>query len=196
MWNAGAQRKSHSIGRHPAVNIHHARRFAEDVGHAFNVHVSLNLSMCGFSPELASRVWQRLISQRFSPWLRRTALQDGELSPTYVWTLEAPHGGVGVHWLVHLPDRLVPLLKPKLVGWIKGLGGTLPPGALAIGEIHNVIGMTRYVLKGIEPVWSAHLAVRPVSQGMIIGKRSGFSRSLGPTSRKRSGYRPRRVYTY
>jgi hypothetical protein len=63
--------------------------------------------------------------------------------------------------------------------------------AVVIRPIYNSIGATRYILKGVHPGWAKHLAIEPVPQGEIVGKRSGFSRSLGPALR-RDGYRPRR----
>ena len=183
MRNYGKARRSSSINRYPAVNIHHARRCSEHWGVAFNVHVSIHLSQCGFSDELASEMLQKLISQRFSPWLRRVAANDNDLAPTYIWTLEAPHGRVGVHWLVHLPAKLQPLFEAKLPEWIRSLGGEPSLRSIKVGPVNKLIGLTRYVLKGISSPWADHLAINPVDQGEIIGKRSGFSRTLGPTAR-------------
>ena len=192
MRNLGKSRRSHAIHRYPAVNIHHARKCSESWGVPLNIHVSVHLSQCGFSPEAASEVFQRLISQRFAPWLRRSTANDNKLPPTYVWTLEAPHGRVGAHWLIHLPAQLLPLFKANLPEWIRGLGGNPSLTSIRIAPINRLIGMTRYILKGISSPWAAHLKIGPVDQGEIVGKRSGFSRNLGPTARQRRGYKPRR----
>lgn len=192
MRNLGRARRSSSINRYPAVNIHHARRCSEEWGIPFNVHVSIHLSQCGFPVESASAVLQKLISQRFSPWLRRVASNDNKLAPTYVWALEAPHGRVGAHWLVHLPAKLLPLFERKLPGWIQSLGGEPSLKSINVGPAGRLTGLTRYILKGISAPWADHLAINPVDQGEIIGKRSGFSRNLGPTTRKQRGYKPKR----
>ena len=187
MQNAGSRRISTRINRRPAVNIHHARRCATVWGFPLNTHVSLNLSQCGFSERDAVRMFRKLISERFSPWLRRNAANDNGLTPTYVWTVEAPHGKVGSHWLLHLPGHLVPAFSRKVLSWLEGLGATVTSTAVKITKVDNPIGMGRYILKGIDPVWAKHLAVHPVPQGQVIGKRSGFSRNLGPAARKRRG---------
>jgi len=192
MRNLGRTRRSHGINRYPAVNIHHARRCSEKWGVAFNIHVSIHLSQCGFAEDAASEVFQKLISQRFSPWLRRASANDNRLSPTYIWALEAPHGRVGAHWLVHLPPSLLPSFKAKLPDWVRSLGGDPAPQSIRVGPIARLIGMTRYVLKGISSPWASHLGINPIDQGEIIGKRSGFSRNLGPTARQRHGYKPNR----
>jgi hypothetical protein len=135
-----------------------------------------------------------MITQRFAPWLRRTASAKIEVPPTYVWALEAAGGQMAAHMLLHMPDKLMAEFRGRLVQWLCGLFGTdeLEPSVLQIENVYNLIGVRRYLLKGIDPVWAKHLAVRPVSQGKVIGKRSGFSRNLGPTARTRGGYRPRR----
>jgi hypothetical protein len=191
--NEGASRRSSHINRRPAVNIHHARRQAERSAVPFNWMVTINFGMSGVPPAGASRVLQKLLAQRFAPWLRRTAVNDNKLKPTYVWSLEAPHGTVSAHILMHLPPKVARAFQARLSAWLEGLAGTsVPPHAVDIRPIYNRIGVTRYILKGIKPAWAAHLAIEPVDQGEIIGKRSGFSRNLGPTARGRSGYKPQR----
>ncbi|SDR59313.1 hypothetical protein SAMN05519103_06389 [Rhizobiales bacterium GAS113] len=55
-------------------------------------------------------------------------------------------------------------------------------------------GSGKYLLKGTNPVYAGWYGVNHVYQGIVHGKRSGFSRSLGPTVRKRLGIKPRRPY--
>ncbi|RZK36886.1 MAG: hypothetical protein EOO61_09750 [Hymenobacter sp.] len=59
-------------------------------------------------------------------------------------------------------------------------------------KIYNIVGAKRYVLKGMDPDFARMWQIRPSPQGMIIGKRSGFSRNLGPVARKEQAYRPLR----
>ena len=191
--NRGGQRRTHHINRYPAVNIHHARRFAARQGVPLNWMVTINFGLSGVTADRASRTLQKLLAQRFAPWLRRSAANDNRLAPTYVWSLEAPYGTVSAHMLLHLPKKLAAEFQTRLLRWLERIAGTELPGrSVNIRQIYNEIGATRYVLKGIHPSWGEHLAVRPVPQGEIIGKRSGFSRNLGPTARSRSGYRPKR----
>lgn len=193
MRNEGASRCSRQIGRHPAVNIHHARRYAELAGVPFNWMVTINFGIGGVAPEGASRMLQKLLRQRFAPWLRRSAVNDNKIRPTYVWSLEAPHGTASAHVLIHLPPKLAGAFQAKLGTWIEGLVGTVVPArALDVRPIYNRVGVTRYILKGINPAWAEHLAITPIDQGQVVGKRTGFSRNLGPAARRRSGYRPKR----
>lgn len=196
MRNEGASRRSRFINRYPAVNIHHARRQAERANLAFNWMVTINFGLGGIPPSSASRVLQKLLAQRFAPWLRRTAANDNNLKPTYVWSLEAPHGTVSAHILLHLPPELARAFRARLNVWLESLAGaSVPARALDMRPVYNRVGVTRYILKGIRPAWAAHLAIKPIDQGEIIGKRSGFSRNLGPAARRRSGYKPKRHLT-
>ena len=192
MRNDGASRKSQHINRYPAVNIHHARRYAARLGNPLNWMVTINFGLSGVDPSAASHTLQKLLAQRLAPWLRRSAVNDNGLRPTYVWSLEAPHGSVSAHLLVHLPQSLAHGFSKRLIGWMEGLAGSaVSSRAIDVRPITKVVGATRYMLKGINPSWAPHLEVIPVAQGEIVGKRSGFSRSLGPAARRRGGYKPR-----
>lgn len=193
MQNFGKLRRSQHINRHPAVNIHHARRFTGARGAPLNWMVTINFGLGGVEPNEASYVLQRLLAQRFAPWLRRAAVNDNDLKPTYVWSLEAPHGVVSAHLLMHLPPKLARGFRGRMTGWLKTLAGNpIPARAIHVQPIHNEVGLTRYILKGIKPAWADHLEIEPIAQGEIIGKRSGFSRNLGPSARRRAGYKPKR----
>jgi hypothetical protein len=191
--NTGARRRSQHINRYPAVNIHHARRFASGTGLPFNWMVTINFGLTGVEPEQASATLQKLLAQRFAPWLRRAANNDNQVRPTYVWALEAPHGVPSAHLLLHLPPELSGRFSDRLVEWIEGLAGSVVPRrAVDVRQIRTLVGATRYILKGIHQMWGPHLGVQPSAQGEIVGKRSGFSRNLGPTARRRAGYKPKR----
>jgi hypothetical protein len=187
-----SERQSKHINRTPAVNIHHATRYAERRGLPLNTFVTVNFTELGISSG-ASRMLRRLLSQRFSPWLRRSAPVRPRPTPTYVWAIENTTSTIAAHWLVHIPNGAKQAFGKKLVSWLRDLAGVEPqPKSIQVKRVYNVIGARRYILKGINPIWAAHLGVRPSNQGLINGKRTGFSRNLGPTARRAGGYAPRR----
>ena len=158
-----------------------------------NKMVTINLGQAGCEPKTAGRAFRKLLAERFAPWLRRTASKRVHVPPTYVWAIEAAGNQIAAHWLVHVPPRLQRAFENKLGPWLTSLIGAQPPAsAVNVKTIYNLTGARRYILKGIDPSWAAHLKVRPVEQGTVVGKRSGFSKNLGPAARQRSGYRPRR----
>ncbi len=192
--NAGLYRTSSHINRHPAVNLHHATRYSERIGLPLNTAVTINLGLLGCRPDEAGLRFRTLLAQRFAPWLRRNSGNVAGVAPTYVWSMEAAGNQTAAHWLVHVPARLTKGFKRKLDEWLAAIaGGECDPHALNLKPIDNLVGIRRYILKGTDPVWARHLGVRHLPQGKVIGKRSGFSRNLGPVARKRGGYVPRRM---
>lgn len=186
------ERQTRHINRVPAVNIHHATRYAQRCGLPLNTFVTVNFTALGIDAK-ASSVLRRLLSQRFAPWLRRSAQVKARIVPTYVWTIENTAATVAAHLLMHIPKGAKRAFGERLHSWLEGLSGTRPePRSLQVKRVYNMIGARRYVLKGVNPVWAAHLGVRPSDQGIVNGKRSGFSRNLGPAARKAGGYSPRR----
>jgi hypothetical protein len=192
--NGGPTRISHFIKRYPAVNIHHAVRYSERIGLALNRFVTINFSHTVCQPDRASSEFRRLLTQRFAPWLRRSAEVKASVPPTYVWAIESAGDQTAVHWLVYIPHGAYRAFDRRLSEWMSSLlGGEPEEQAVRIKSISNLTGLKRYILKGIDPAWASHLGVRHVDQGKIIGKRSGFSKNLGPSARHRGGYRPRKV---
>jgi hypothetical protein len=187
-------RQTQHISRMPAVNIHHATRFAERRGTPLNAFVTINFTEVGIGAG-ASRVFRKLLSQRFAPWLRRSSDLRNRAAPTYVWTIENAASTLAAHWLVHLPDGSAKAFARKLRSWLEGLADTpLLARTVQVKRVYNVIGARRYILKGVDPAWADHLGIRPSDQGIVNGKRSGFSRNLGPAARKSGGYTPRRQF--
>lgn len=193
-WNGRSDRVTHFIRRYPAVNIHHATRFAERIGLPLNRFVTINFSKTDCPSNRTSASFRKLLTQRFAPWLRRSSEAVQDVPPTYVWTIEGAGGQAAVHWLVHVPKGMYRVFEKRLTDWLGSVTGARPEArAVRIKAIHNLVGLKRYVLKGTEPIWAKHLAVRHVDQGVVIGKRSGFSKNLGPAARARGGYMPKRI---
>ena len=194
VWNGGTNRVTRHINRRPAVNAHHASRFSEAIGLPLNRFVTVNFTCTACAPNETSHTFRKLLAERFAPWLRRTARNRVGVPPTYIWTIEAGGNQSAAHWLVHVPRGLQRAFEAKLGEWLTSLLGSDPDfGAVQVKPIHNLIGARRYALKGVDPAWGPHLGIRPSDQGVVIGKRSGFSRNLGPAARTRGGYRPRRM---
>ena len=193
-WNGGADRITRHIHRRPAVNIHHATRYCEMIGLPLNRLVTVNFNLTGCNDNQESRTFRKMLAERFAPWLRRTARNIQGVAPTYVWTMEAGGRQIAVHWLVHVPKDCARSFECKVGEWLASLTGSLPDArAVKVQPIYNLVGLRRYVLKGVDPAWAAHLGIRHVDQGIVIGKRSGFSRNLGPCALRRGGYRPKRM---
>ena len=192
--NGGSDQISHFIKRRPAVNFHHATRYSKAIGLPLNRFVTINFALTTCGSHRASHAFRKLLTQRFAPWLRRSGEASRSIPPTYVWALECGGGQTAVHWLVHIPKSMRSSFDRRLTEWLSSLLGAPPESnALHVKPIRNLIGLRWYLLKGVDPAWAPHLGVKHVDQGITIGKRSGFSKNLGPAARKRGGYRPRRM---
>lgn len=188
-------RSSKFIARQPAANIHHATRFAVTVRKPLNTLVTINFSELGVIPKDISRLFQIMIRHRFAPWLRRTAPNGSAIEPTYVWVVEN-RGGAAIHWAVYIPPEAKIAFQAKVVEhWATEIAEkrATSPQAVDIRTIYNIVGLKRYMLKGTQPDYAQLIGIRPSDQGEVIGKRSGFSKNLGPAARKRAGYKPRRI---
>jgi hypothetical protein len=193
LGNGGTYRVTHHINRRPAVNLHHATRMSLRIGFPLNRMVTINFTKTACKQDRAGHHFRKLLTQRFAPWLRRTASKKSVVPPTYVWTIEAAGKQIAAHWLVHVPTGLSRSFERKLTDWLASVFGEPEGQAIDVRPIVNLVGAKRYILKGIDPVWADHLKVVAVDQGKVIGKRSGFSKNLGPAARKRAGYRPMRA---
>jgi hypothetical protein len=190
-------RISHFIRRKPASNLHHATKYAAKIGCPLNTFVTINFAELGIDEKDVSSQFQKMVGQRFAPWLRRTAANNNGIRPTYVWSLEAASKRPAVHWMLHLPKSLISIFNKKLDRWVSQISsGDVSPQAIKTEKVNNDVGLKRYLLKGTDPQYAVCIGIRPTDQGIVIGKRSGFSRNLGPVARKAGGYKskPFRIY--
>lgn len=191
--NGGQYRQSMQIGRKPAANLHHATRLASRIGCSLNQFVTINYSKTSCRPEEASAHFRALLASWFARWLRRHPKNKNKSPPSYVWAFEAAGGQIAVHWLVHIPPGLIREFWRMVPVWVTATtGGEIGVNAVKHRKIYNIVGAKRYVLKGMDPDFARMWQIRPSPQGLIIGKRSGFSRNLGPVARKEQAYRPLR----
>jgi len=155
--------------------------------------VTLNFTAMDSHPSVVSALFRKLLSQRFAPWLRRTAKVRTKTEPTYVWALEAAGGQLAVHWLVLIPSEIRAAFEEKLGSWTNEIsGGEADETAVDVRPISNLLGARKYILKGTEPNYAALLKINHVNQGEVIGKRAGASKNLSHFQRRKAGYRPKR----
>ncbi|HXC55562.1 MAG TPA: hypothetical protein VNU97_09715 [Rhizomicrobium sp.] len=178
-------RRSVHIGRKPASNIHHAIRIAEYSNRPLNVFVTVNFRLTACLSDHESAAFEKLRRNHFTPWIRRNK-KVGSISPTYIWVLERPNDAVGLHWALHLPDALIDEFGKLFPKWLESVGaGAVTSNAIKIGPANTPRSLGLYLLKGMDPIYAALYGVNHIPQGVIFGKRSGFSRNAGPSAKKR-----------
>jgi hypothetical protein len=180
-------RYSEFIQRKPAGNLHHAVRLATAIGFPLNVLVTVNFHHVNCAADDVSGAFKR-VRDRFSKWVTRPPVgaKAHKASPTFVWVLENPNGHLNAHWQLHVPEQRQAEIRAKVVHWIStDAGKLLDACAVHIREPYNPRGFGRYMLKGIHPGIAPFYGINPLYQGWVRGKRSGFSRNVGPTQKHR-----------
>lgn len=192
----GARRRSHYINRKPASNFWHAFNHATNTGRSFNLHVTLNFAHTDCPADRMTEGFCRLLDEKFGPWWRRPSrhLRLGpQGSPVYAWVAENVSDQPNMHWAVFIPPERRVDFQMRLPKWLETItGGQIGVAAIKVEAIYNPPGLRRYMLKGCDDVFARLAKIAQKPQGLVIGKRSGVSRSLQRTARERASYRPGR----
>ncbi|MGO7323450.1 hypothetical protein GUK30_32805 [Rhizobium leguminosarum] len=155
------------------------------MGRGLNYFVTLNFLHTDCPPEEVSARFEKLRDNYFAPWLRRCGPPGRkEPPPTFVWALENSGGCLNAHWLVHLPAGRIEDFKARLPCWLAKVAGEVVEGAIHIRKALTPRGAIKYMIKGIDPFYAEVYRIRPSDQGEVVGNRSNFSRSLGPSVKK------------
>jgi hypothetical protein len=185
-----AQRPSQYINLKPASNLHHAIRIAEVIKRPLTLFVSINFGHIDCPLEKVPKAFQRL-REKFGKWITRPPVHQRQhaVSPTFVWVLERPEGSnrIDGHWLLHVPKNRQHEFKSRLAAWLPGVVGevTNTRAALNIQIAHTPKSALRYMLKGQRYLDAIKFQISPVKQDIIHGRRSGFTKNLGPAQKKR-----------
>lgn len=176
-------RRSHHIRRQQATNIKPAIRLAEKRGVPLNRFVTINFTNLGCDEASVSNAFAK-IRERFARWLRSGSTKTNPQAAAFVWVIENGGGHLAAHWLVHVPDARLIDFQNRLRGWVCKATGTaaIEGTALDIKRAGTPLGAGKYMMKGIDPAYADFYGITHVPQGLVHGKRCGFSQSLGPTS--------------
>lgn len=183
-------RQSHFIRRQQATNFAPAIRLAEKIGLPLNRFITINFTHTECTEDAVSVAFAQLRSNHFGPWLRRPS-RKSRAQPTraaFIWVIENTNAHVAVHWLVHVPDNRLADLQARLPIWLAKVTGGLhcAESAINIKPAHTPLGARKYMLKGIDPAFADFYRIQHIPQGLVYGKRCGFSQNLGPTSCRRN----------
>jgi hypothetical protein len=190
------------VGQKAAQTNYYADMQAARIGLPINLRMTLNFSLLGVSPDVATSVFRRMRSTRFTKWVTRPRQGCGPAAaPTDYYGFEnrrdniaylkigpdLPHN-VHVHWSAHVPLRRQGDFEAVLRGWVAEITKTedWPENALKIEQLTFGKPAT-YINKGALPATAERYGVakdKIREQGLIIGKRTGTSRNIGPARRR------------
>ncbi len=192
------------ITRH--INIRQARNTrpailrAEELGLPLNRVVTINFTCQGIEDEIAITTILEKIRGRYCRWAKEPG-KKRRAEPfigTMMWFLENT-GHIAAHLMMHVPSTRLINFKIELERWIaKYTNVEIQPDSLDVRNIYNPHGLRKYLLKGINPAIAKLYRVNAIPQGIILGKRMGFTKNLGPSQciahrKKRSYYAPNSV---
>ena len=129
--------------------------------------------------------------KRANDWLRRRSGKPA----AYVWLIEnPPDGGLNAHILIHVPFKLRVEFRALMKGWLAGQNESVSPKTIHARVFFGIPTLTHrkritcataslafcdMSLKGMEPsLGGGYLGVMPIDQGVVMGKRTGYSQAL------------------
>lgn len=181
------------IKRKAGASFLHSARTAAAIGRPLNTHVTLSLWLMNIGHDTASAVFRALRERHFQRWSRyaprgQQSVRNGP--PTYAWVVEAPQGRAHVHWMIHISPGNEERFSAALTNWVaKRTSATpIPATAIDIKPITHAEGLKLYLAKGLDPYLARLWRIRPEEAGIVMGRRCGTSRNLGPAE-----WRPRKA---
>lgn len=183
----GSGRRSSYLPHRSAAHLTRAVSFANELGIPLRLFVTINFGLTMMGEDAMSEAFRRLLKSFYGKWIsRHPRLTADKRRAAYVWVLEGRPGHHGVHWLVHVPQELQAEFGRELTRWVAATtGGIIDSKAILTKPAYRPSGVADYMLKGLRPHHAKRLGVTPAYQGIVVGKRCGFSESLGPTAIKR-----------
>jgi len=162
----GRSRKpSQHISKRQATNLIAAFEFAEAMGVPLNV--SVDIAWIFFSGNTEDRTRFARCQQRLSKWACRHGFPL-----TMIWTREiGKYGSPHTHVLLHVPPIYI------------------HDKAILIQPAYRPLGKLLYNLKGVVPRDAKEFGIRATYQGILSGKRAGFTQNLGPGARRKAPIR-------
>jgi hypothetical protein len=188
--------KTHSISRHATTNVLHAFDYAKSVGRPLNCYVVLSCDEKS-SGKTAAQICQG-VRDRYRAWNINASKRRGIKChpPTYVQTIEDPNGdNPHANWITHMPEASFDEFLKKLPQWLKKEQGSLRLRDISVQrvDIETDKTLAKYVVKGADShyVDYFHLEEFAEDQGVIEGRRTCVSPSIGRTSRSTAGFIPK-----
>jgi hypothetical protein len=195
----GRTDKSRHLSLEQVANLLNAVAFSNSTGHALIVKMTVVWAhFDGFSEDQLGALTTRFFD-RIGKWLRKRGVDLRA-----VWTRErGQQKGHHLHALTNIPVRFLADIEPFLKRAFRVSAGGLRfrYGKFGMRSLRMQMGALRYACKaldhrafryqGYESVNIADaLGIQHVgTDGVITAKRAGWTENIGPTARRRAGWR-------
>lgn len=190
------------VGPKAAQTNYYADMQAARLKLPINVRVTINFTLLGVEPEDATFVFRKMRSSRFAKWVSRPRKGCGPAAPpTDYHGFENRRGdevyrqigpglphNVHAHWSMHIPTKRRRDFEAELHRWVNEIAGHGGWPVLALKVEDLTFGQAaKYLNKGAKPPVARRYGANPEKireQGMVIGRRTGTSRNIGPARRR------------
>jgi len=189
------KRRSHFIRREQATNSLPAILTAFEIGYPLNTFITVNFGHLGYSGENADLLNTRL-KKWVQDWLRRPKkkMRFKSTPLTMMWVIEN-HNHVGVHWALHLPYGAKKHFTLEFEYFLKReFGDLVNDKTLKIKRVSRILGLRKYMLKGLQDIYGPLYRINTSNQGLVVGKRFGFTQNIGPSQIKSLNIKERRSF--
>jgi hypothetical protein len=164
------RRENEFISKRQTTNLIAAFQFAEEIGLPLNV--SVDVAWIFFAGSADDRARFARCQQRLSKWAHRRGFPL-----TMIWAREiGTNGNPHTHVLLHLPPHIQQsTLQEALESSLEPEGGPIHDKAILFQKAYSPLGKLLYNLKGTDPKHASAFGIRPEYQGILAGKRAGFT---------------------
>ena len=187
------KRRSHFIRREQATNSLPAILTACEIGLPLNTFVTVNFRHLGYDGENAY-ILNSKIKKWVQDWLRRPkrSMRFKSTPLTMIWVIEN-RNHAGVHWALHLPHGSKKHFKVGLKNFLeREFGNLVNNKTVKIKPVYRILGLRKYMLKGLQDVYGPLYRINTSDQGLVVGKRFGFTQNIGPSKIKSLDIKRRR----
>ena len=160
-----------------------------------NTHITVSFTDLGLAEEQASRFFIDVRTAIARRWKREREVKGRDIGTLDdVHAHEHPLGGRRhVHWLLHRPALITRgELEDQLSRRIRKRAELDDLGtALHFQHDDQVKGpgtLTKYILKGTDPVFAGYFHMRTEPMGWVSGRRTGTSRTLGKAAQEAANW--------
>lgn len=187
--NPGAQGTSR-VALGSALNVLHGVRFAREAGTPVTHMLTIDLQWVEDVRDAGEAF--KDVRQRIGRWWRYERQAKGRPLGDFVGALvHANPGHRHAHWLVRLPEDVAPEFVAVVADRLAKVMGV--PEAIAADACHLKPApapgsLAKYVLKGIDPRFAAHLHIEAADEGFVVGRRTSVSRAISRGARRRAGW--------
>ena len=178
------------IGHRAAVNALHGIRYSSDLGRPINLSVCINFQTLGVPEEQACGLFKLLRDKVARWWKHQRAGKGRDVGELLHYYAHAnPAGSRHVHWQVHVPAAIWDEFQGIVTKRLRAVLGRVDLGdALHFAAIGGAGSHAKYILKGVDPDYAAHLHIEAANEGLVTGRRTGVSRAMSKAARKAGGW--------